>query len=111
MVNEVNPIGNKPVGNPTAGTGRSAGAQAKPDAAQTGSSDSATSSSASAQDTVNLSEQGQEIARLQRALAQLPDIDSARVSEIREQISSGSYSVDVEALAEKILASDLLLDS
>ena len=110
MVNEVNPIGNKLVSNTTTGSSKSSATQGKA-AANSSTTDSAASAGAGAQDTVNLSEQGQEIARLQRALAQLPDIDSARVSEIREQIANGSYSVDVEALAEKILASDLLLDS
>ena len=63
------------------------------------------------EDTVQLSDQAQDIARIQRALAQLPEIDEARVKEIRDQIANGTYTVDVEALAEKILADDAFYGS
>jgi len=98
MVNDVNPVNSSIVG-----SSRSAEQNklAKTSAQEQGvEKRSPTDSNA---DTVQLSDQAQEMARVQRSLAQLPEIDKAKVDEIRQQIESGSYSVDVEALADKIL--------
>lgn len=112
MVNEINSVGGSLPGS-SRQTDEKAGAVGK---TNTGSTDnqSVTASNAkavSSDDTVKLSDQAKDIARIQRALAQLPEIDEAKVQDIREQISKGSYSVDVEALAEKILADDQFFDS
>ncbi len=104
MVNEVNSVNTG-----IAGSSRKADTSASKAAPTKGQPDAAEQQAAntgSNADTVQLSDQAKEIASIQRALAQLPEIDEARVQEIRDQIQSGSYSVDVEALADKILADD-----
>lgn len=103
MVNEVNSINTG-----IAGSSRKPDSAANTDSAKKSSpaTDEQVPASSNTSDTVQLSDQAKEIATIQRALAQLPEIDEAKVKEIREQIDNGTYSVDVEALADKILADD-----
>ena len=103
MVNEVNSVNTG-----IAGSSRKAdtAASADPKKTQAPASSQTNSSGSGTSDTVQLSDQAKEIASIQRALAQLPEIDEAKVQEIREQIENGTYSIDVEALADKILADD-----
>lgn len=111
MVNEVNSIG-RGLPNSTRQTDDSAGsARTTGNSNAPGTESPVGSQSPATGDTVNLSSEAQDIARIQRALAQLPDIDEARVQEIRNQIESGTYSIDVEALADRILADDRFFDS
>ena len=41
--------------------------------------------------------------RLRNRVEQLPDFDSARIVELYDRVSSGSYEVDNAGLAEKLL--------
>lgn len=60
-----------------------------------------------AQDTrVNLSPDAQNIKAAEQALQQQPDIDDAKVAELREALENGSFSVDAEKLAQKMLEVD-----
>lgn len=59
-----------------------------------------------AADSVSLSAQAQSMAKLEAALAEAPEVNSAKVEELRQAIASGQYRVQVEALAEKILSED-----
>lgn len=53
----------------------------------------------------------QSIERVVTTVAQSPDIREARVNAIAEQIKNGTYKVDPEAVAERILASGILNDN
>jgi flagellar biosynthesis anti-sigma factor FlgM len=44
-------------------------------------------------------------------LQALPEIDEARVSDIRERIDNGTYTVDADQLAARILADEQLFGS
>ena len=57
-------------------------------------------------DTVELSSQAQNLGRLQVALRELPDVDEARVEQVRQQIADGSYRIDADQIATKILLND-----
>ncbi|MBX2808011.1 MAG: flagellar biosynthesis anti-sigma factor FlgM [Cellvibrionaceae bacterium] len=61
---------------------------------------------ASSKDRVELSDQAQQLAHLETQIALSPDVDTQRVDAIRNAIANGSYTIDAEAIAEKILASD-----
>jgi negative regulator of flagellin synthesis FlgM len=57
-------------------------------------------------DTVQLSPQAQELNRIRVELAQLPEVDEARVEAVREQIANGSYRIDAEQIAAQILVNE-----
>lgn len=61
---------------------------------------------AASSDTVELSPEARNLARLQQALADQPDIDEARVEALRQQVEDGTYQVDANSLAASILQSD-----
>ena len=57
-------------------------------------------------DTVELSGVADLIATAARKLAAQPAVDPARVEEIRTAIASGSYTVDPERIARKLIDAD-----
>lgn len=59
-------------------------------------------------DSVKLSADAQQLASLETAVTNASDIDSSRVDAIRQAIESGSYSIDAEGIANKLLDSDAL---
>lgn len=54
-------------------------------------------------DTVHISSQAVDLRGLEAHISQLPDVDKGRVTELRNQIASGQYQVNVDRLAGKIL--------
>lgn len=79
------------------------------------SSDSATAASTTASSSVastNYDELHQAIERRKidfaaRAVAEAPDIRQERVDAIKAQIAQGSYKIDAEAIAERMISSGL----
>lgn len=57
-------------------------------------------------DSVSLSPTAQNIAKIEANLAQTPDVDAAKVSEIKTELEAGAYKIDDHAIAEKILSED-----
>ncbi|MDH7944870.1 flagellar biosynthesis anti-sigma factor FlgM [Pseudohongiella sp. SYSU M77423] len=55
-------------------------------------------------DAVSISSRAADLQALESSVRALPDTDAARVSELRDKIQSGNYSVDSLRLADKILA-------
>ncbi|PFG46092.1 FlgM family anti-sigma-28 factor [Vibrio sp. ES.051] len=55
------------------------------------------------QDAVSLSQQGKAVSKLQKDMADSPAYDSAKVAAIKEAITSGSYKVDPEKLADNMI--------
>ena len=71
------------------------------------SSDASNSSEKSARvvaDSVQFSSTAQQLAALQEELSSIDSVDMAKVEEIREAISNGSYRVDTQQIAESLLA-------
>jgi negative regulator of flagellin synthesis FlgM len=62
--------------------------------------------SAPSADTVELTSGAQLLARLEKTLATLPDIDAARVDKVKTAIASGDYFIDAEKIADALLRSD-----
>jgi len=55
-------------------------------------------------DTVHISAKAVDLQAVEAQLKDLPDVDSVRVEELRNQINNGTYQVDSQRLAERILA-------
>jgi flagellar biosynthesis anti-sigma factor FlgM len=52
---------------------------------------------------VRLTDSAVQLAALEKALAQVPDVDLQRVAEIRASIDNGAYTVDSQRIATKLL--------
>lgn len=57
-------------------------------------------------DAVELSGEGQLLSRLSTEVKRLPEIDEAKVNELKARIEAGEYSPDSKAMAAKILGVD-----
>ena len=104
----VNTIGSNPTGSkPTQTTTdqRSQGATASGSTSVQSSTAQNTSVSNSG-DTVQLSSAAVDLQALESHINGLPDVDRARVTEIRNQISNGQYSINPSRIAEKIIGFD-----
>ena len=63
-----------------------------------------TQKSASAKDQVTISRAGQDYQIAKQAVSQASDIREDKVADIKSQIEAGTYSVDTNDFAEKLLA-------
>lgn len=54
-------------------------------------------------DRVSLSPQARELIEARRALEAIPDVREDKVAEIRERIAAGTYRIDAEAIADKMI--------
>jgi negative regulator of flagellin synthesis FlgM len=57
-------------------------------------------------DNVELSPQALSLTSLEARINAAPDVDTARVESIRQSIENGSYSIDANDIADKLLNSD-----
>lgn len=103
MVNDINNVNA-----PLPGKLRNSGSDAVDNTLtrNSGKTDSSETVASGSSDTVQLSAQAQELSRIQSNLQALPEIDEARVAQIRESIASGSYVIDTDRIAAQILADE-----
>ena len=57
-------------------------------------------------DSVQISDQAQNLKRLEDSISAAPAVDDDKVSALRAAIAEGSYKINAEKIAEKILASE-----
>ena len=57
-------------------------------------------------DTVNLTSSAQLLERLEKTLASMPEIDTARVAAVKAQIENGEYQIDVDSIADALIRTD-----
>lgn len=57
-------------------------------------------------DAVELSGEGQLLSKLSAEVKKLPEIDEAKVTELKAKIEAGEYNPDSRAIAEKILGTE-----
>ena len=61
-------------------------------------------------DTVALSNAAKNIQEAQKQLEAVPDVREDKVAELKEQIENGTYEIDAEKIADKMLKDSLLND-
>jgi len=59
---------------------------------------------ATADSQVKLSNQAQQLQAIEERLRELPEVDSARVEQIKQAIADGSYKPDSSRIADKLIA-------
>jgi negative regulator of flagellin synthesis FlgM len=101
MTERINGQGFRPTD--TAGTRRTDGA--KP-AGTDSSTQSEAVSAPHSSDTVNLTRSGLLLSKLEELVHSLPAVDADRVSAIKEALASGSYDIDDQAVADKMIRFD-----
>ncbi len=57
-------------------------------------------------ENVNLSSQAKNLKQLEQKLGDYPEMDDGRIEEIRSALENGTYKVDAEKLAQKMLDMD-----
>lgn len=74
---------------------------------QPASAEQAKSSAQSARgDSVSLSNQAKNLKQLEQKLGDYPEMDDDRIAEIRSALENGTYKIDAEKLAQKMLEMD-----
>jgi negative regulator of flagellin synthesis FlgM len=90
--------------NPNRSEGQKRQVSAKnPDSASTASSAKSSDQTASPKVSVSLSASAQNLAKIEAELKSLPDVNQARVDEIKARIDRGEYQPDSANLAQKML--------
>jgi len=69
-----------------------------------GSAADSTAPVAGASDSVNLTDAATRLQQLAGQLANVPEMDGARVNELRQAIAEGRYKVDTVHVADKLIA-------
>lgn len=59
-------------------------------------------------DSVSLSSQAQAMGKLEQAVAQAADVDTAKVERIKQAIANGDYQANSDAISERMLSQDSL---
>lgn len=85
----------------TAGGNKLGRPEAAPAAGKPGDSANANSS-----DSVSLSSQAKAMGKLEQAVQQSADVDTAKVERIKLAIANGEYQADSDAIAGRMLAQD-----
>ena len=105
MSNRIDPVQNGITQKPGKQTTETASAPAtRPEGPERAQSDRG--KAASGKDTVVLTERGQLLARLEKTVASLPDVDVKRVEAVKADIASGNYRIDVDNIADILLRTE-----
>ena len=99
MTEKINNQGFRPVD--TAGTQRSEASKAARHESATGAARDTTSTSSG--DTVNITHSGLLMSRLEEVVHGTPAVDTERVAALKAAVSSGSYEIDDQKTADKLL--------
>ncbi len=67
------------------------------------------SGKSSATDTVSLSDNAVQLGKVELSVATAPVIDTQRVEQLKQAIANGSYEVDAEKVADKLMQFESIL--
>jgi negative regulator of flagellin synthesis FlgM len=62
----------------------------------------------SPEEKVNLSTTAKEVQKIRRAIDELPDVREEKILDLKNRIEQGTYKVDAEKIAEKMVGESLL---
>lgn len=97
MTNPINPLNRGTGGAVSTNSGKAQGAS------NTSTDDAKKPSSSGSEDTVSLSQGSQQVIELQQQLKSAPEVDSAKVEAIKQEIARGNYPLDAEKIAENLI--------
>ena len=60
-------------------------------------------------DTVELTQGAKLLERIEKTLAEVPEVDSARIAAVRADIASGNYEINADKIAEALMRTELEL--
>ncbi len=64
----------------------------------------------SSADTVSLTETSSQLRSIESSLSALPVVDTQRVEAIKQSIADGSYQIDAQSVANKLIDFEAILD-
>lgn len=76
------------------------------DSSKTAVKESGSEPQTSTTSDVSLSSQAQSLSRLESQLSSTPEVNSDRVSELKKAIAEGSYQINPESIAQRMLEQD-----
>jgi len=94
MSNPINPVNRSTVSQVSGNTGKVQPRE---------NTESNASSNASSQETVSLSSQSQQVIELQQHLKNIPEVDSAKIEALKQEIANGNYPLDPKKIAENLI--------
>ena len=97
-------------GNNSINTHSNASGKTKSPAPAESKVESATTTPAKQAESVSLSSAAQSVAKLESEIAAVSDVDLEKVSSLKSAVDSGSYTVDSNTLAQKLLEQDGFLE-
>ena len=75
-----------------------------------GASDSRPEKTTAKTDTVVISESAKRVQEVRKQLDAIPDIREEKVAQLKEQVENGTYQVNAEKVAEKMIKEGLIND-
>lgn len=93
-----------PANSGRAGNTQSAGQNEAITAKQTGSAPAEQAQASKSGESVQLSREAQQLQKISEKLRDQPSVDSERVAQLKQAIADGSYQVDSQRVASKLLS-------
>ncbi|MFE8069680.1 flagellar biosynthesis anti-sigma factor FlgM [Marinobacteraceae bacterium S3BR75-40.1] len=104
---DINGVNNSPLNPRKSGSGEaSKTAQNKASNPQANVQEQARSTATARGENVNLSQRAKAVKQVEQQLREQPEVDDAKVESIRQSLADGSFKVDAEQLAQKMLEID-----
>lgn len=100
---DFNGIGSGQVNNQRTTADKASGTEAPK---QAGAEQARSQASSARGENVNLSSQAKNLKQLEQKLGEYPEMDDERIEQIRSALENGSYKIDAEKLAQKMLDMD-----
>ena len=98
-----NKIGSGGVDNRPVQVGSDRGVKRAKDSADAASSATAKPVESAGGQGVRITDSARQLAALEQAIRELPDVDEARVAKVRAAIADGTYQVSPDRIADKLL--------
>jgi negative regulator of flagellin synthesis FlgM len=78
-------------------------------AKSTGGTSSSVSAKSGSQDTVNLTDDAMQLQDVDKSVSRGPSVDVKRVAALRQSIANGTYTINADSIATKLLSMDRTL--